>query len=87
MTDTPEVLCYRCGNVWTRKRADGKPVCQVCFLRDALANRGYAVDYHDLTPLRHGQHRIPQAPVTPRIAKAVEKTAKKRASRQRKPKS
>ena len=60
--DTPEVLCFRCGRVWTRKRADGKPVCQLCFLTDALANHGIAANYQDLTPVKAAS--IPQASPT-----------------------
>lgn len=41
-------LCRRCQKVETTKRADGVPVCHDCFVADARANHGIALDYSGL---------------------------------------
>jgi hypothetical protein len=46
MTDL--AMCARCRQNMTAKRVDGAPICQPCFLADAAANKGIAMDYSAL---------------------------------------
>ncbi len=43
--------CVVCKDTETYRRVDGRPVCDVCFLRDAALNGG--------VPQRYNRYKIP----------------------------
>lgn len=42
--------CKVCNKNETNKKVDGVPVCSECYIKDAKANHGRAVNYSNLLP-------------------------------------